>query len=417
MAEYIKITCDCGKKLRAPASNAGGKGKCPNCGGEFVIPKAPARTFLARHLYPLIAIAGFLVVGCVVLALIFLPQPKESNISDVGLSNHTESNPETVEIPQPQHKQEIDPLPQINPPPQIDPEIIQAIIAGIRENEDEHKAMFMRQKARQKIKFTEWRISWEEEYALEQTALTKKETEQRKAKYLERKKELSEKIEEARAKVEACGEKIAQIDAEIESTLATVKYEKDKYTDIEIPRIDCEHNDKVFAEIDRLRDKKKAPSKELLRLEDNLKSLERKRENDETYEDYENTRDDNKLKDIIRNKEAAIVSLQSEIEKLQSIMDKPHLLAAYVALTDAEKLIYSRRWEEITEEDIEPDVYAFLLGEEGFYLVRITATGPMNVYGTWRKATAQIKYKWNVDDGVLVFVEMVQSSAEWCKDD
>jgi len=37
MADYIKITCQCGKTLRAPIDRAGRKGKCPSCGARFVI--------------------------------------------------------------------------------------------------------------------------------------------------------------------------------------------------------------------------------------------------------------------------------------------------------------------------------------------------------------------------------------------
>ena len=39
MAEYIRITCACGRKLKAPLSCAGRKAKCPRCGGMLEIPR------------------------------------------------------------------------------------------------------------------------------------------------------------------------------------------------------------------------------------------------------------------------------------------------------------------------------------------------------------------------------------------
>jgi len=37
MDEKITITCECGKRLTAPADKAGHVGKCPNCGRDFLI--------------------------------------------------------------------------------------------------------------------------------------------------------------------------------------------------------------------------------------------------------------------------------------------------------------------------------------------------------------------------------------------
>src|ERR1700752_4529504 len=38
-AMTITITCECGRKLKANPENAGMKGRCPDCGQIFTIPK------------------------------------------------------------------------------------------------------------------------------------------------------------------------------------------------------------------------------------------------------------------------------------------------------------------------------------------------------------------------------------------
>ena len=40
MADYIKITCSCGKALKAPVEFIGRKAKCPHCGTYYTIPSA-----------------------------------------------------------------------------------------------------------------------------------------------------------------------------------------------------------------------------------------------------------------------------------------------------------------------------------------------------------------------------------------
>jgi len=52
----IKVTCQCGRILTAPASHAGQKGKCPACGAHFIIPlhdqTAPAPPLEPPHSQP-----------------------------------------------------------------------------------------------------------------------------------------------------------------------------------------------------------------------------------------------------------------------------------------------------------------------------------------------------------------------------
>lgn len=126
----IKVTCQCGRILTAPASHAGKKGRCPTCGFHFIIPapmpSAPpaARSRKSRAGIILGAIIGILILAGVVMIIASSAGKPGTSERDVAVKPEQPApkpdapQPGAQPAPAPEPAPEPAPTPELTPAPE-----------------------------------------------------------------------------------------------------------------------------------------------------------------------------------------------------------------------------------------------------------------------------------------------------------